>query len=78
MPVESFYVWDGALRHDPEVRVVMKTTEARYAELEKAVRELHPYELPAIYVVPLSRVYEPYAQWVMEGTAALRKDRKSG
>ncbi|MFH1569695.1 MAG: divalent-cation tolerance protein CutA [Gemmatimonadota bacterium] len=71
--IESFYVWDGALQQDPEVRIVLKTTDDLYDEVEKALRELHPYELPAIHAVALDRVHEPYAQWVIEGTAAGRQ-----
>ena len=71
--IESFYVWDGALQQDPEVRIVLKTTDDLYDAVEAAVRELHPYELPAIHAVALDRVYEPYARWVIEVTATGRQ-----
>ena len=64
MPIESVYRWQGAVRDDPEYRIVFKIGAARYADVQSAIRALHDYELPAIHAVPLEHVYEPYAQWV--------------
>lgn len=64
--IESFYVWKGAVANDPEFRILFKTTERRYPELEAAIRELHPYELPAIHAVELEEVEERYRRWVVE------------
>jgi periplasmic divalent cation tolerance protein len=62
--IESCYVWDGVLRDEPEFRLVLKTTDARYAALEQAIRELHPYELPAIHALPFLHIHAPYAAWI--------------
>lgn len=62
--IESFYSWNGALHHEPEFKVTFKTTDAQYAAMETAIRELHSYELPDIHAVALVHVYAPYAQWV--------------
>jgi periplasmic divalent cation tolerance protein len=66
--IESFYVWDGAVQHEPEYRVLFKTTAARYAEVEVAIRELHSYELPAIHAYGFEQVYPPYAEWVVQNS----------
>lgn len=63
--IESFYIWDGALQQDAEWRVMFKTSAARYTDLEAAIRERHPYELPAIHAVAVSQAFEPYADWVI-------------
>lgn len=63
-PIESFYVWDGALQHDGEFRVLFKTTRDRYDAVESAIRELHPYELPAIHALAFERAYAPYVAWI--------------
>lgn len=62
--IESFYHWDGRLQQERELRIVFKTTAERYVEVEAAIREMHPYELPAIHAVALDHVYEPYAAWI--------------
>lgn len=62
--IDSFYVWDGALQHDSEFRVLFKTTRDRYDAVESAIRELHPYELPAIHAIAFERAFAPYAAWI--------------
>lgn len=64
--IESYYYWDGALQHEPEVRVLFKTVKRNQAALEAGIRELHPYEVPAIAAFDMSAVNAPYAEWVAE------------
>ena len=64
--IESFFTWQGQTQDEPEFRLMIKTVAERYAALEAALVELHPYELPAIYAVDLPQVYAPYAEWVAE------------
>ena len=65
--IESLYAWQGALANERELRILFKTTEARVAELEAAIRELHEYELPAIHAVALEHVDPAYGRWIEEG-----------
>jgi periplasmic divalent cation tolerance protein len=67
--IESFYTWKGALEHDNEFRVLFKTTSAKYDAVERAIKELHSYELPAIHAFALERVHAPYAQWIESNCA---------
>lgn len=67
-PIDSVYVWKGKLRREPEIRITFKTTARRYAELERAIRMLHPYEVPAIHAVALRLVSVPYGRWIMDNT----------
>ena len=66
--IESFYVWQGALEQEGEFRLLLKTTEAAYPALEAALRELHPYELPAIQAVAVEHASAEYAAWVEAGS----------
>ena len=45
---------------------MFKTTKDRYKEVEKAILELHSYDLPAIYTVDMDELYEPYGDWIKE------------
>ena len=63
-PIESFYVWNDALCHDHEFRLLLKTTDVRYSALEAAIRESHGYELPAVHAERLEPVHAPYAAWI--------------
>ena len=65
----SVYRWNGAVEAAQEVPVLVKTRAVRYGEIEAAIRELHPYELPEIVAVPIVRGLPDYLDWVAEGTA---------
>ena len=64
--IESIYRWKDAEQQEPEFRVLFKTTDERYALVESAIRELHPYELPAIHAFAFKHVYQAYAAWIAE------------
>ena len=63
-PCRSVYRWKDAVQRDEEYPVLIKTTEARYAELEQAIRANHPYELPEIIAVPIERGLPAYLEWL--------------
>lgn len=67
-PCRSVYRWQGAVQHDEEHPMLIKTTVERYAELEQALREGHPYELPEIIALPVERGLPAYLQWVADET----------
>jgi len=67
-PCRSVYRWKGAVQHDEEHPVLIKTTAERYPELERAVRAEHPYELPEIIAVPIERGLPAYLDWVAAET----------
>jgi len=68
-PCRSVYRWQGAVRHDEEHPMLIKTTGERYAALEKAIRAAHPYELPEIVAVPIERGLPAYLDWVGKETS---------
>ena len=67
-PCRSVYRWKDAVQHDEEHPVLVKTTAERYPALEAAIRAEHPYELPEIVAVPISRGLPAYLQWVESET----------
>ena len=68
--ISSVYRWQGQLHHEPEWRVVFKTVPERYPQIEAAIRERHPYELPAILAIATTEAFEPFARWVAENSGA--------
>lgn len=69
-PCRSVYRWRGAVQHEEEHPVLIKTTRAAYAELEAQIRAHHPYELPEIIAVPIERGLPAYLDWVTAETAS--------
>ena len=69
-PCRSVYRWKGAVQHDEEHPMLIKTTTERYGALEQALRAGHPYELPEIIAVPVERGLPAYLDWVAAETKA--------
>jgi periplasmic divalent cation tolerance protein len=67
-PCRSVYRWQGALESADEVPLLIKTTEARYAALETAIRTLHPYDLPEVIALPITHGLPDYLAWVAAET----------
>ena len=67
--IESYYTWQGTVQNDEEFRVLVKTTNDRYADVEATILELHSYDLPAIIAFDSDHVYEPYADWVADAVS---------
>jgi periplasmic divalent cation tolerance protein len=69
-PCRSIYRWKGAVLHDEEHPMLIKTTRERYTALESALRGGHPYEIPEIIAVPIERGLALYLEWVAAETKA--------
>ena len=63
-PATSFYRWEGREEQATEHPVLIKTTRERYAELERAIRERHPYDVPEIISWPIENGLAAYLDWV--------------
>ncbi len=68
--IRSMYQWDGQMRDDTEVLLVIKTSAARYAALEAALRTRHPYEMPEIIALPVLAGAADYLNWIRQATSA--------
>jgi periplasmic divalent cation tolerance protein len=62
--IESHYWWQGKIERGAEVLLVMKTTRARLAALEKLVLARHPYDTPEFLVLPLQGGTTRYLDWL--------------
>ena len=68
--VQSVYRWQGAIESASEVPLLIKTTAGRYTELEAAIRELHPYDVPEIIALPIAQGLPAYLDWLAAETRA--------
>jgi periplasmic divalent cation tolerance protein len=63
-PATSFYRWEGRDEQATEYPVLMKSTRAQYANLERAIRERHPYTVPEIIAWAVEAGLPEYLAWV--------------
>ncbi len=71
--MRSIYRWNGAIQSDAEVLLVLKTSRARAQELTEFVASRHPYELPAVSLLPLEGGYAPFLEWIGRETSEPRE-----
>lgn len=64
--MHSIYRWQGKVETADEVLGIIKTTPSLYPTLEENLKELHPYDVPEIILLPVERAHELYAQFVRE------------
>ena len=67
--VRSIYRWEGKVTRDSETLMIIKTTDERYAELERRVKELHSYGTPEVVALRIQRGSEQYLNWLRDSTA---------
>ena len=73
-PCRSVYRWQDAIETAEEVPLLIKTSKARYPELEAAIRAQHPYALPEIVAFEPARGLPDYLAWVVAETADAADD----
>ena len=70
-PIASTYWWQGRMEHAEEWICAVKTKQELYESLERAIRELHPYETPEIVATTIIAGSQSYLEWVEAETSAL-------
>jgi periplasmic divalent cation tolerance protein len=67
--LRSTYAWEGALRDEPEVLLLIKAPQERYQALEMRIKTLHPYEVPEIIALPIVAGSASYLSWLTAACA---------
>ena len=63
-PIVSTYWWKGTIERAEEWLCIIKSKKDRYDELEKAIKEIHPYETPEIFALSVVAESEDYLKWI--------------
>lgn len=72
--LRSVYRWDGEVRTDDEVLLVIKTDAARLEALQARVQALHPYDEPELLAFEATGGLPGYLAWVAAETAVAGTD----
>lgn len=67
-PVKSIYWWDNKKEQAEEWTCSFKTTVDQYPNLEKVIREHHPYDVPEIILTPILNGHPDYLEWISAET----------
>lgn len=69
LEIDSVYRWEGRLCEEKECALILKTRKTLADKVIKRVRELHPYELPCILLLPVSGGLQEFIRWISESTS---------
>src|SRR5258708_3274899 len=62
--IESVYRWEGNVERQSEALLIVKTTRAKFTELEREVKAAHSYETPEIVALSIAEGSAPYLEWL--------------
>ena len=62
--VRSTYRWDGEIRDEAEVLLLIKTTRERFDALKSRLSALHPYDVPELIAFAAVDGLAAYLGWV--------------
>lgn len=63
-PIESTYVWEGAVERAHEVMLTAKTLRDKLSAIEVVVKAHHSYEVPEMIAMRPEWVSQPYVDWL--------------
>ena len=63
-PITSLYRWKGNIEKAQEWQCWIKSKEVLYKEIEKAIKSVHPYEVPEIIAMPIIAGSRDYLEWL--------------
>ncbi|MFH1277518.1 MAG: divalent-cation tolerance protein CutA [Candidatus Eisenbacteria bacterium] len=66
--VRSTYRWKGTIEDAVEDLLLAKTRRSLTERLEARVREVHPYEVPEVIVLPITAGSKAYLEWLGDAT----------
>lgn len=65
-PVTSYFNWEGKRGSEKEALIIVKTIRSRSRELISKIKEIHPYDVPEVILLPVTDGLEGYLKWVMK------------
>jgi periplasmic divalent cation tolerance protein len=63
-PIISRFHWKGAIDTAEEWQCVAKSREDLFAQIDEAIRVIHPYEVAEILAVPIAAASKAYLDWL--------------
>ena len=63
-PIQSTYRWKNRKETVEEWLCLIKSEKSLYKDLEKNLKEIHPYETPEITAVPIVAGSKEYLEWL--------------
>ncbi len=62
--LKSVYRWKGKVERSSEILLVIKTARRNWKQLQKYIRNHHPYDLPECIALPIRSGSREYLRWL--------------
>ncbi|MCX5862597.1 MAG: divalent-cation tolerance protein CutA [Desulfomonile sp.] len=62
--IRSIYYWANEIHDESEKLLIIKTRRDRLPEMQKSVRQLHPYQVPEIICFQIDHGLPEYLSWI--------------
>ncbi|MEM2131075.1 MAG: divalent cation tolerance protein CutA [Candidatus Woesearchaeota archaeon] len=63
-PINSFYFWNEKIENSNEYACILKTLKKNYKKIEKEIKKIHSYEMPAIFSINIKNMSKEYFNWI--------------
>jgi len=64
----SIYRWKGKIEQSKEYLLTIKTSKKALPSALQILNTLHPYELPEILAIPVTKGFPAYIDWITKET----------
>lgn len=62
--INSHYRWDGELRYEPEILLLVKTSAEAASAAMRLIEDVHSYDVPEIIALPVTAGLPAYLKWM--------------
>lgn len=66
--VRSIYRWEGEVKDEGEVLIILKSREGLFERIREMVKSLHSYAVPEVIAIRLDRGDADYLKWIKSVT----------
>jgi periplasmic divalent cation tolerance protein len=66
--VTSHYRWKNRVLKEKETLIIGKTSAAKFAQLKRRIKSLHPYEVPELIALSVADGFKTYLKWISDET----------
>jgi periplasmic divalent cation tolerance protein len=68
--IQSRYWWKKSIQVTKETLLLAKTLRSQFPKIEQSVREMHPYQVPSIILLPIVAGTDDYFKWISQEVEA--------
>ena len=67
--INSMFWWDGKIQQSPEHVLNIKTCSSHFDKIEASIKQLHPYEVPAIEMLKIEGGNQDFLDWLKDSVS---------